>query len=73
MFIARVQYAEERQRRTDDLDELKAAPAEPVSLMACREELRTLVDDWSAASVETRHALVASIFESLQLNSSGAG
>lgn len=39
--------------------------------MARREERKTLVDDWDSASVETRRALVASIFESLQPTKDG--
>lgn len=70
-LIGREDYAEKRRRLTADLEELKAEPEEPVSLIARREELRTLVDDWNAASVETRHALVASIFESLGMTTSG--
>ena len=55
-----------RTARMAEIDEVKAEPDEPTSLMARREQLKALVDDWAGVSVETRRALVASIFESLR-------
>ena len=54
-----------------ELETLRAEPDEPASLVARREELETLVDYWDDSSVETRSALVASIFESLQPTKDG--
>ena len=70
-LIERDDYAAKRRRLMADLDDLRSAPDEPVSLLARRQELRALVDDWDAASVETRHALVASIFETLEVTDAG--
>ena len=70
-FMERDTYAAERSERMAELETLKAVPEEPTSLMARREELRTLVDDWGTARNETRRALLTSVFESLRPTASG--
>ncbi len=70
-LISRERASEESQQRRAELEELRTEPDEPVSILARREELKTLVDDWETASPETRRALVASIFESLTPTQSG--
>jgi len=70
-FLERAAYADERRRRMTELEALRAETDEPASLVARREELRTLVDDWDGAPVETRRALVASVFETLQPTKDG--